>query len=150
MAVSDTASNGGHGHPSEGNSGDPLMADGSDRPVSGEAESVGALGSAPAAGTQQNRDINRGPSNASSAYTGHAQSEASEEGDRSPNGGYTHPYYDEGTYYNDAQPQHGPYGDGSYGGNQPIIRDVQARRNTRIEKPTVFPQQGNAGISQNF
>jgi len=32
---------------------------------------------------------------------------------------------------------------------QPIIRDVQARRNTRIENPAHFPQQ-SAGISQNF
>jgi hypothetical protein len=32
---------------------------------------------------------------------------------------------------------------------QPVIRDVQARRNTRIENPSHFPQQ-SAGISQNF
>jgi hypothetical protein len=34
----------------------------------------------------------------------------------------------------------------------PVIRDVTARRNTRIETPTSahFPQQGNSGIAQNF
>ncbi|RPB28531.1 hypothetical protein L211DRAFT_833506 [Terfezia boudieri ATCC MYA-4762] len=34
----------------------------------------------------------------------------------------------------------------------PVIRDVQARRNTRIETPTSahFPQQGSSGIAQNL
>ena len=55
-------------------------------------------------------------------------------------------YYNDPGYY-----QPGPYGDNSYGGGQqPVIRDVQARRNTRIENPSVFPQQGNSGIAQNF
>jgi hypothetical protein len=56
-------------------------------------------------------------------------------------------YYDNQGYY-----QQGPYGNNDpYGaGQQPVIRDVSARRNTRIENPSVFPQQGNSGIAQNF
>lgn len=53
-------------------------------------------------------------------------------------------------YYDESMPQHGPYGDGTYGGGHPVIRDVPARRNTRIENPSVFPQQGSSGIAQNF
>ena len=150
LAVSsDTASNPG-GQQSEGNSGDPLVASPTnERNSAGEPEVTGALGAVPA-GVANDRDINRGPSNASSAYTGHARSEGSDEAEHSPHGGFGGNYHDESNYYNDALPSHGPYGDGTYGGGQPVIRDVQARRNTRIEKPSVFPQQGNAGISQNF
>lgn len=59
-------------------------------------------------------------------------------------------YYDD-PYYTDGAAQNGggPFVDNSYGA-PPVIRDVQARRNTRIESPSVFPQQGNAGIAQNF
>ena len=153
MAVSDTTSNTGHynSQPSEGNSGDPLMnSPAHEHGPSDEPEPVGALGAAPAA-AGQNRDLNRGPSNASSAYTGH-RSEGSGDGDRISSGYAPQQYYDDVGYYNDAQPNHGPYGDGTYGGGQgqPVIRDVQARRNTRIEKPSVFPQAGNSGIAQNF
>lgn len=154
-AVSETSSNpGGYGYQgspsngtgaaSEGQSGDPLVT----------ADTVGTLAGAGALGTAVGRqpsqkDIHRGPSNASSAYsTGRAHSQISEP-DLPP--GAPGPYYhEEGPYYNDAAPQHGPYGDGSYGGEQPIIRDVQARRNTRIERAPTFPQQGNSGIAQNF
>jgi hypothetical protein len=64
------------------------------------------------------------------------------------------PYYQEEVpynIYNEANPAHGPYGDGSYGGTaaQPVIRDNQARRNTRIERAPTFPQ-GQGGIAQNF
>ncbi|KAL5333775.1 hypothetical protein BJX70DRAFT_380027 [Aspergillus crustosus] len=58
------------------------------------------------------------------------------------------PYYDENPYYTDVQQQYSGYND-PYGG-QPVIRDVQARRNTQIQNPSVFPRQGNAGIAQNF
>ncbi|KAL2833640.1 hypothetical protein BJY01DRAFT_224898 [Aspergillus pseudoustus] len=59
------------------------------------------------------------------------------------------PYYDENPYYTDVQQQYGGYSD-PYAGGQPVIRDVQARRNTQIQNPSVFPRQGNAGIAQNF
>ncbi|KAL4813044.1 hypothetical protein BDW67DRAFT_168965 [Aspergillus spinulosporus] len=113
----------------------------------GETEPYGILGSAPVAAAatsnQRHTDINRGPSNASSAYSAGNHSDISEESNMSANhpGG---PYYD----YADVQQQYGGYND-PYGG-QPVIRDVQARRNTQIQNPSVFPRQGNAGIAQNF
>ncbi|OCK81743.1 hypothetical protein K432DRAFT_350443 [Lepidopterella palustris CBS 459.81] len=147
--LSDSGSNpGGYNSPgsptqvSEGHSADPLMAGG--RRETMDSETIGALGAAPVAG-QNRSDIHRGPSNASSSYSA---------GNRSDNSGdiplpMSNPqdYYNEAGYY-----QPGPYaGDGAYGvGQQPVIRDVQARRNTRIENPSVFPQQGNSGIAQNF
>ncbi|KAL8741406.1 MAG: hypothetical protein Q9190_005985 [Brigantiaea leucoxantha] len=126
-------------------SGDPLVANG--RPTTADSETIGALGAAPVAnGNRQDRDIHRGPSNASSAYSGAHRSDTSGDGVGAPG----QQYYNEGMYYDEGMPQHGPYGDGTYGGGQPVIRDVPARRNTRIENPSVFPQQGSAGIAQNF
>ena len=156
MAVSDTASNpsgqGYQGSPSngqysEGHSGDPLVGTPSAaRPPTGDSETIGALGAAPVARRQEN--VHRGPSNASSAYSGPRGSDASDDGPSSPQHAGP-PYQEEPHHYNDAQPNHGPYGDGSYGGDQPVIRDVQARRNTRIQPQSHFPQQGS-GIAQNF
>jgi len=161
QAISDEGSNPGgyhsQGSPTEGtqpsteaHSNDPLTENA--RPMTGDSETIGALGAAPlAASGRQDRDIHRGPSNASSAYSGPARSDGSEDPAGQGGAGGNPQYYEDGAYYNEAQPQHGPYGDGTYGGSgQPVIRDVQARRNTRIEKPSVFPQQGNAGIAQNF
>lgn len=156
MARSDSGSNpGGYsaGSPTGGTdvqSGDPLVGSSANaRPTTADSETIGALGSAPAAlGNRQDRDIHRGPSNASSAYSGAHRSDTSDNG--VAGNASSQQYYNEGMYYDDGMPQHGPYGDGTYSGGQPVIRDVQARRNTRIENPTVFPQQGNAGIAQNF
>lgn len=160
VAVSDEGSNPGgynyQGSPNEGtqptseaHSSEPLNENG--RPLTQDSETIGALGAAPIASGRQEKDIHRGPSNASSAYSGPARSDGSEDAAGPGGAPGNAQYYDENAYYNDAQPQHGPYGDGTYGGSsQPVIRDVQARRNTRIEKPSVFPQQGNAGIAQNF
>ncbi|KAL8734952.1 MAG: hypothetical protein Q9181_003020 [Wetmoreana brouardii] len=130
---------------SDVHSGDPLVANG--RPPTADSETIGALGAGPAAhGNRQDRDIHRGPSNASSAYSGGRRSDTSGDGGTVPG----QQYYNEGMYYDDSMPQHGPYGDGTYGGGHPVIRDVPARRNTRIENPSVFPQQGSSGIAQNF
>ncbi|MCJ1431918.1 hypothetical protein MMC27_001274 [Xylographa pallens] len=132
---------------SDVHSGDPLV---NSRPLSTDSETIGALGVAPAAmGNRQERGINRGPSNASSAYSGANRSDNSGETPL-PHAMSSPQYYNDGMNYDEALPQNGPYGDGSYGGGQPVIRDVQARRNTRIENPSVFPQQGNSGIAQNF
>jgi hypothetical protein len=159
LAVSDSGSQpGGYQYqgsspgtnPSDHYSADPLMHS---HPEVGDG--VGALGTGAAAGglarhrSGNNGDIRRGPSNASSAYSNAgAASEASSDVPGVPG----HYYEQEVPYnvYNDAQPQHGPYGDGSYGGSgQPVIRDVQARRNTRIERAPTFPQT-QGGIAQNF
>ena len=133
-------------------SGDPLVTPSSGRPLTGDSETIGALGAAPIAmSNRQDRDIHRGPSNASSAYSGGHRSDTSGDVGIATSSPPTNQYYNEGMYYDENTPQHGPYGDGTYGGAaQPVIRDVQARRNTRIENPSVFPPQGNAGIAQNF
>lgn len=141
MAMSDGS--GAYHHAATPSDGTVQYSDGA-RPDSGEVEPLGVLGAAPVAANNRNADIHRGPSNASSAYSAANRSEASEESHMSaahPTGGYygDNPYYGEG--------QHGAYGDDAY---QPVIRDVQARRNTRIENPGVYPRQGNAGIAQNF
>ncbi|KAL1953489.1 hypothetical protein VTO42DRAFT_2768 [Malbranchea cinnamomea] len=113
------------------------------RPVSGEI--VGDLHAVPVSNSNRG-DIRRGPSNASSAYSVGNRSDISD--DLVPGPPLDSQYYEDSPYYGGTQ--QGPYGDMAYGGPQPVIRDVQARRNTRIETPSVFPQQGNAGISQNF
>jgi hypothetical protein len=161
VAVSDGGSNGGgYGHqtspsnggqPSDGHSGDPLVNSPNARPMTGDSD-LGALGGAPVAGAvRQDRGVHRGPSNASSAYSnGAARSEVSDDLPLPAGGSNERSYHEDSPYYNDGPGQPGYYGDNSYGGGQPVIRDVQARRNTRIEKPSVFPQQGNSGIAQNF
>ena len=129
-------------------SNDPLVGSPHhDRPLSEDSETIGALGTMPTSGNRH--DIHRGTSNASSAYSGAHKSDTSGEG-AVPGSAPAQQYYNEGMFYDEGMPQHGPYGDGSYGGGQPVIRDVSARRNTRIENPSVIPQQGNAGIAQNF
>ncbi|KIW91064.1 uncharacterized protein Z519_07958 [Cladophialophora bantiana CBS 173.52] len=127
-------------------SADPLM---NGHPEGGDG--VAALGTV--GGLNRHRsgtgDIRRGPSNASSAYSSGHHSEASSDAPQMPG-----PYYQEEVpynIYNDANPSHGPYGDGSYGGSgtQPVIRDNQARRSARVERAPTFPQ-AQGGISQNF
>ena len=124
---------------SEGHSGDPLVD-----PDAQQAETVGALGAAPVAGSRS-AGVNRGPSNASSAYSGANRSDTSAlSGEGAPANHVASPQY----YGEAAYPEDGAH-DSAWGG-QPVIRDVSARRNTRIENPSVFPQQGNSGIAQNF
>lgn len=142
MAMSDGS--GTYHHAATPSDGTVQYSDGH-RPDSGDVEPIGVLGAGPVAANNRNGDIHRGPSNASSAYSAGNRSEASEESHMSathPSGGY----YGENPYYGDMG-SHGAYGDEAY---QPVIRDVQARRNTRIENPGVYPRQGNAGIAQNF
>ena len=147
LALSDNGSAAAYHHPGSPSEGTVQYSDGTGRPDSGDSETIAALGTGPAAAVHRQTDIHRGPSNASSAYTN--PSEASEDvqmASSAPGG----PFYDDATpYYGDMNPQQGPY-DAQYGGTHPVIRDVQARRNTRIENPSVFPQQGNSGIAQNF
>ena len=112
---------------------EPLM----DSPYSPEGEILGAMG--PSAANNRG-DVHRGPSNASSSYSAAGRSDGSDSG----------LYGNGGTYY-DGYAQN-PYSDGTRTQElpgQPIIRDNPARRNTRIENPSHYPQQ-SAGISQNF
>ncbi|KAI0025687.1 hypothetical protein F4780DRAFT_219969 [Xylariomycetidae sp. FL0641] len=129
------------GNVSDTRSGEPLMGD---SPRSAEGEILGAMG--PSAADTRNGNVARGPSNASSSYSAAGRSDGSAE-----NGvAYGGPgYYDQ---YGGTS----PYNEGANGsqrpgeaGGQPVIRDNPARRNTRIENPSHYPQQ-SAGISQNF
>ncbi|KAL2845367.1 hypothetical protein BJX68DRAFT_135172 [Aspergillus pseudodeflectus] len=147
LAMSEAGSQPGYHHAATPSDGTIQFSDGH------VTEPHGILGAAPVAAAatannQRNADIHRGPSNASSAYSAGNHSDISEESHMSA----THPggpYYDENPYYTDVQQQYGGYSD-PYAGSQPVIRDVQARRNTQIQNPSVFPRQGNAGIAQNF
>lgn len=127
---------------------------------------VAAAATAAGAAAGNTGDIHRGPSNASSAYSAAAHSDMSDDVMQHSAG---NPYFDAGYggYANPAGIQ-GGYGevggyggagayDGGYdtqnpyGGVEPVIRDVSARRDTRIvESPAAAVPQGNAGISQNF
>ncbi|KAI9844869.1 MAG: hypothetical protein M1838_001992 [Thelocarpon superellum] len=155
MAVSENGISGPTPSPTRGtasevHSGDPLL-NSPNRPTTADSETIGALGGAPAAGAKRN-EINRGPSNASSSYSAGNRSEGSGENAPIPAVPHSANYYSNDAAYDEiSYPHPGSYtGDGTYGGGQPVIRDVQARRNTRIENPSVVPQQGNAGIAQNF
>lgn len=96
--------------------------------------------------------IHRGISNASSNYSTATHSDQSDIG--IPAGRYEAPYYGVDGGYDDVHNYSGRYDDGhNYQPYPPpVIREVQARRNTQIETPTNthFPQQGNSGIAQNF
>ncbi|KAE9375311.1 hypothetical protein N431DRAFT_198811 [Stipitochalara longipes BDJ] len=129
-----------HGPVSDTRSDNPLM----DRSLSPEGEALGAMG--PAASANRTGDINRGPSNASSSYSAANRSDGS--GEIPPAGAYYNNQYDTGNPYTQETAFGSPPGRAEMSG-QPVIRDVQARRNTRIENPAHFPQQ-SAGISQNF
>ena len=146
----DSYANGGHGaYSPEPLSGDTLNGPG-ELAGSGVAGGVAgaALGRHPS-----DSDVQRGPSNASSAYSsGHQRSELS--ADEAP--GMPGPYYHEEVphnIYNEASHRQGPYGDGTYGGpptggNQPVVQNVGARRDPRIERPTNYG--GGPSIAQNF
>ncbi|RDW82153.1 transmembrane alpha-helix-containing protein [Coleophoma cylindrospora] len=129
---------------SDARSGDALVGpDG--RPLS-ETEGMGAMG--PAASANRTGDINRGPSNASSSYSAANRSDGSGDGPI-PGGSYGANYYSNEQYGQNPYDAYGSPPGRSEMSGQPVIRDVSARRNTRIENPSHFPQQ-SAGISQNF
>jgi LPXTG-motif cell wall-anchored protein len=117
------------------------------------SDELGALGAAPVAGTAAAAgNMRRGPSNASSRYSNGAHSDGSGPEEPGTQGGAGQPY-DYGYGQSGPYGQTGPYGDGSYGGagsDMPIVRDVSARRNTRIQQASGPYQQGNSGIAQNF
>lgn len=87
-------------------------------------------------------DINRETSNASSSYSA---------ANRSDESGEVIGYYNPSNKpksYGSGIPHDATAGLAEMAAH-PVIRDVQARRNTRIESPSHFPQQ-SSGISQNF
>ncbi|KAF1850016.1 uncharacterized protein K460DRAFT_9426 [Cucurbitaria berberidis CBS 394.84] len=156
MTYSDSNSNpGGYQSPnsptngtySDANSNDPLVNGRRETLDSDGIGALGAVGGAAPNSSQNASGVHRGPSNASSSYSAAGHSDNSGEYPGMPNSNPQEFYNDNQGYY-----QSNPYGQPDpYAGNQqPIIRDVSARRNTRIENPSVFPQQGNSGIAQNF
>lgn len=123
---------------SDSRSGEPLMmSDGSRSP---EGEILGAMG--PSSADNRGANVHRGPSNASSSYSATGRSDGS--GENVAYGGAG--YYEQ---YGTSNPYSDPYTDNPNAPVQPVIRDNPARRNTRIESPSHYPQQ-SAGISQNF
>jgi cytoskeletal protein RodZ len=147
MTYSDSNSNPGgyqspnsptHGTYSDANSNDPLV---NGRRETLDADGIAALGAAPTS-TNNQTGVHRGPSNASSSYSAANHSDNSGEYPGMPMNN-PHEYYEQGY----GSYQEGPYGGGA--GQQPVIRDVSARRNTRIENPSVYPQ-GNSGVATNF
>lgn len=149
--LSDAGSNGypagsSHVNGSDGHSGDAMLHQ---RRETMNSDDLGSLGQGPIAGAHQQGGMMRGPSNASSTYSAAGRSDVSDP----PPGGMPQQYeaYNPNNGY--GYSQHGPYGDGSYGGaggpDMPIVQDVSARRNTRIQQAGNF-QQGNSGIAQNF
>jgi hypothetical protein len=134
---------------SDSRSGEGIVNDGSQSP---EGEILGAMG--PSAASNQS-NVRRGPSNASSSYSAAGHSDGSGDGPIGVAYGGAPGQYDQYGSNNPyaAEGAQGPYG--SPGARptelpgQPVIRDNPARRNTRIESPSHYPQQ-SAGISQNF
>ncbi|PHH73290.1 hypothetical protein CDD83_4777 [Cordyceps sp. RAO-2017] len=120
-------------HTSEARSAEPLL-DGSSSP---EGEILGAMG--PSAANNRGGDVRRGPSNASSSYSAAARSENSD-GGLYGNGATYYEQYGQNPY-SEQRPQDPA--------SQAVIRDNPARRNTRIENSSHYPQQ-SAGIAQNF
>jgi len=113
-----------------------------------DGEILGAMG--PAAALNRS-DMRRGPSNASSSYSTGARSDGSGDGPIGMGYGGNTQYdqYGAGNPYDGSLSRHGTTaGNTAELPGQPVIRDVTARRNTRIENPAHYPQQ--PGISQNF
>ncbi|RKF78407.1 putative transmembrane alpha-helix domain-containing protein [Golovinomyces cichoracearum] len=96
----------------------------------------------PAVARNKLGDINREASNASSSYSA---------ANRSDESGEVIGYYNQSKIPKDygSEVPHDPTVGLAEMAAHPVIRDVQARRNTRIESPSHFPQQ-SSGISQNF
>jgi len=104
--------------------------------------------------SNHDQPIHRGPSNASSAYsTGPDPSHPSDDAvsPQQQHGAPGQYYHEEGPYhYNEAPQQPGGYAEPAYGSDQPVIRDVAAKRYTRVEKAPTFNQPGNPSIAKNF
>lgn len=124
---------------SDHNSDTPINRD-SYRPSTAESTTMGVEMNPLGVVNQDNGQggLNRGISNASSNYSAFAHSDHEND-------------YNRDYMYGNAMDEY------DYGGNRnsvhsPVIRDVEARRHTRIETPTNmhYPQQGNSGIAQNF
>ena len=149
QAISDDGNHNSPGSPGHtvsdgGHSSDPLVTG---------AGSAGAAATATAAATHNNGrtdgaggGVKRGPSNASSTYSAAGQTDDSDDA-RAPEHTYDTNYSQYTPYRPGVNGFENAYDDG---GSQPVIRDVSARRNTKIENPSALPTQGSSGIAANF
>ncbi|KAF3924181.1 hypothetical protein ABW21_db0200581 [Orbilia brochopaga] len=134
----------------------PVLSSPTQRPSTADSSTIGA---AMITGPSELDDgLHRGDSVASSRYTNATRrSEGSDRHVITTGNGYMTNYHpvDGNDYYNDVA---NPYaGEHEYNGpaSPPMIQQVGARRNTRIENPAdshyaQMPRQGNSGIAQNF
>lgn len=137
-----------NGGASDGNSGDAMLHQRRETMSS----DIGSLGQGPVAGANIQPGVKRGPSNASSTYSAGGHSDVSDVPGAPGAMSQSYEAYNPAAGF--GYSQHGPYGDGTYGGGaqesgMPVVQDVSARRNTRIQQPGNY-QQGNSGIAQNF
>lgn len=132
MAVSDD----GQHHPSSPDQHPSSDGGHSEQPLVDGHNGVGAAGAAGGAAG----GVKRGPSNASSQYSAAGQTDDSD--DRPAEHGYDTNY----SQYTPYRPGATNYEDTA----QPVIQDVSARRNTKIENPSTMPRQGSSGIAANF
>ncbi|KAK6499226.1 hypothetical protein TWF506_003854 [Arthrobotrys conoides] len=139
----------------------PLLSSPTNRPSTADSSTIGAP--ATTGPSELDDGLHRGDSVASSRYTNATrQSEDSGAHDAPGDNGRRNTYVSDGTdYYNDvANPYAGDYDYHEHAPEQgyhqpPMIQQVGARRNTRIENPpdthyAQMPRQGTSGIAQNF
>lgn len=146
MAVSDD------GHAYQGSS-DPLVEHPGRAELEGGGVAAGAAGIAGAAAYRRRSrtqdGVQRGTSNASSSYSTAAKTDQSDDAMGSND---QHGYDSNYSQYTPYNPGVSGYTSYDPSGGQPVVRDVSARRNTRIENGLggQYPQQGSSGIAQNF
>ncbi|KAK6336017.1 hypothetical protein TWF730_003389 [Orbilia blumenaviensis] len=140
----------------------PLLSSPTNRPSTADSSTIGAPPTTTGP-SELDDGLQRGDSVASSRYTNATrQSEDSGAHEVPGNNGYRNTYVSDGNdYYNDvANPYAGDYDYHDHAPEQgyhqpPMIQQVGARRNTRIENPpdthyAQMPRQGTSGIAQNF
>ncbi|KAK6535150.1 hypothetical protein TWF694_001628 [Orbilia ellipsospora] len=139
----------------------PLLSSPTQRPSTADSSTIGAAG--PTGLSELDDGLHRGDSVASSRYTNATRhSEGSDIPETTGNNAYMNYTVDGNDYYNDvANPYGGEFDYQEQGAEQgyqqppPMIQQVGARRNTRIENPSdhqyaQISRQGNSGIAQNF
>ncbi|KAK6510003.1 hypothetical protein TWF481_004717 [Arthrobotrys musiformis] len=137
----------------------PLLSSPTKRPSTADSSTIGAP--ATTGPSELDDGLHRGDSVASSRYT-NATRQSEDSHELPGNDGRRNTYVSDGTdYYNDvANPYAVDYDYQEHAPEQgyhqpPMIQQVGARRNTRIENPpdthyAQMPRQGTSGIAQNF
>ncbi|KAJ6264314.1 hypothetical protein Dda_0459 [Drechslerella dactyloides] len=134
----------------------PVLSSPTQRPSTADSSTIGAA--AITGPSELDDGLHRGDSVASSRYTNATRrSDGSEHHVITTGNGYMTNYQsvDGNDYYNDVANPYAPEHDYGNPAAPPMIQQVGARRNTRIENPAdshyaQMPRQGNSGIAQNF